>query len=135
MSRESGGEPPQAAVLEPAAANDIAAGVDAGLLRDWSGALVRLENVSAKQDPADGDAVFPFGAIRLEQTGLEVHSRLYYFDLSEGGPRSASKAPRFAYPLALTSVSGHIFLDYCSWVLAPRSRCFDMDPPSEGCAG
>jgi hypothetical protein len=133
VRRVARGEPPQPAALDLATADAIAAGTDAALLREWSGALVRLEHVSAREDPGDGDGVFPFGLMRVEETALEVHSRLYYFDLTEGGPRSPGKAPQFGYPLELVRVTGHIFLDYCSWVLAPRSRCLDMTPASRGC--
>lgn len=127
-------DPPEAAIVEPELANRLAAGKDAQLLREWSGALVRLDHVSALRDADDGDAVFQFGVIRLEQSALEVHSRLYYFDLSAGGPRDASKAPRYGFPAAFGSVTGVVFLDYCTWVLAPRDRCADLSPPSEGCA-
>jgi hypothetical protein len=71
--------------------------------------------------------------IELEQTALQVHSRLYYFDLSEGGPRAAGKAPVFSYPTELASVTGVVFLDYCTWALGPRDRCLDLSPPSGGC--
>jgi hypothetical protein len=126
--------PPEAAVVDRTLADRLAAGTDAQLMRDWSGALLRLEDVSALPDPDDGDAVFAFGVVRLEQTALEVHSRLYYFDLSEGGPRASVKAPHYRYPTAFQSISGVVFLDYCSWVLAPRDRCADLAPQSEGCA-
>jgi hypothetical protein len=94
---------------------------------------VSLENVSALRDESDGDAIFPYGVMRLEQTPLEVHSRIYYFDLSEGGPRAGAKAPRFEHPLSLTRVTGHVLLDYCTWALAPRSVCSDFEPPGGGC--
>jgi hypothetical protein len=94
---------------------------------------VRLDNASAVQDADDGDAVFPFGVLRLAETSLEVHSRLYYFDLSEGGPRASVKAPHYAYPTAFRGITGIVFLDYCSWVLAPRDRCADLSPPSASC--
>ena len=128
-------ELPEPVPLESALADRLAAGKDAQLLRDWSGALVRLDDVSALQDSDDGDAVFPFGVIRLQQTALEVHSRLYYFDLSGSGPRDAAKAPHYSFPSAFRSVTGVVFLDYCTWVLAPRDRCTDLSPSSEGCAG
>jgi hypothetical protein len=125
---------PEAAVIDRPLANRLATGKEPQLLRDWNGALVRLDSVAAVQDADDGDAVFPFGVIRLEQTTLEVHSRLYYFDLSEGGPRSSTKAPHFRYPTSFRSITGVVFLDYCSWVLAPRDRCADLSPASVGCA-
>jgi hypothetical protein len=124
---------PEAAVLDRALADRLAAGKDAQLLRDWGGALVRLDDVSARQDADDGDAVLPFGVIRLTETALEVHSRLYYFDLSEGGPRAAVKAPHYGFPTAFGRLSGVVFLDYCTWTLAPRDRCADLSPPSDGC--
>jgi hypothetical protein len=126
--------PPEAAAVDRALAERLAAGLDAELIRDWSGALLRLEDVSALEDTSDGDAVFPFGVVRLEQTALEVHSRLYYFDLSEGGPRAAVKAPHYRYPTLFQSITGVLYLDYCSWVLAPRDRCVDLSPSSVGCA-
>lgn len=131
--RGAQGEPPEAALLEPALADRLAAGQDAELLRQWSGALVRLNGAAALQDGDDGDAVFPFGVIRLEQSALEVHSRLYYFDLSEAGPRDSGKAPRYGFPTAFQRLTGIVFLDYCTWVLAPRDRCADLVPGSEGC--
>lgn len=134
VQRDSRGEPPAAAPLDWATATAIAAGSDAALLREWSGALVQLENVTAERDAEDGDAVLAFGVIRLAETPLEVHSHLYYFDLGAGGPRDASKAPRFAYPLTLSRVTGHVLLDYCTWSLAPRSPCSDLEPASQSCA-
>ncbi|HYP86801.1 MAG TPA: hypothetical protein VEQ59_01575 [Polyangiaceae bacterium] len=132
--RGARGTPPQPDVIEPALAARLASGKEEALLRDWAGALVALEGVSARRDGDDGDAVFPFGVIELEETPLEVHSKLYYFDLSEGGPRSAAKTPRFSYPSAFERVVGLVFLDYCRWSLAPRDRCRDLVPASEDCA-
>jgi hypothetical protein len=134
LRRLGRGAAPEAVVIDSALASRLALGKDQQLLRDWSGALVRLEGVEAVQDADDGDAVFPFGVVRLEQTSLEVHSRLYYFDLSDGGPRASGKAPRYDYPTAFGAISGIVFLDYCSWVLAPRDRCSDLEPASSGCA-
>ncbi len=124
---------PEPATLPLELAARLAAGVDADLLRAWGGALVRLEGVSAERDADDGDAVFPFGVVRLQEGPLEVHSRLYYFDLSEGGPRAPQKAPHYDYPTRFESLTGVVFLDYCSWVLAPRDRCRDSSPASVGC--
>lgn len=118
--------PPEPAAIDFELADRLAQGTDRSLLRDWAGALVRLETVSALQDPEDGDAVFPFGVVRLAETRLEVRSRLYYFDLTEGGPRASAKSPRYEHPRAFASVTGLVLLDYCTWVLAPRDRCVDM---------
>ena len=134
VRRLGGGSVPEPSVIDAALANRLALGKDPQLLRDWNGVLVRLSDVTALQDTDDGDAVFPFGVVRLEQTALEVHSRLYYFDLSEGGPRASGKAPHYGYPTSFSDVVGIVFLDYCSWVLAPRDRCADLEPASAGCA-
>ncbi|HKY35639.1 MAG TPA: hypothetical protein VJN18_06870 [Polyangiaceae bacterium] len=115
-------------------ADRLAAGRDRELLRAWGGALVRLGDVSARQDPEDLDAVFPFGVIELQQSALSVHSRLYYFDLSQGGPRAPGKAPVLSYPTRFDHVSGVVFLDYCTWALGPRDPCRDLLPPSRHCA-
>jgi hypothetical protein len=133
IARTGTAEAPEPELIDAELADRLASGKDAELLRQWSGALVQLQDVTARQDE-DGDAVFPFGAVRLVETSLEVHSRLYYFDLSQGGPKAAGKAPRYPYPTAFRSVTGLVFLDYCSWVLAPRDRCADLAPPSSGCA-
>jgi hypothetical protein len=117
---------PEPAVIDFGLADRLAQGTDTSLLRDWAGALVRLESVAALQDPEDGDAVFPFGVVRLAETRLEVRSRLYYFDLSEGGPRASAKSPRYEHPRTFDSVTGLLLLDYCTWVLAPRDRCTDL---------
>jgi hypothetical protein len=124
--------PPEPQVIDPTLADRIAQGNDPALMREWGGALVRLEAVSAVVDPEDGDVVFPFGVVKLEQTRLEVSSRLYYFDLSEGGPRAPAKSPDYDYPTSFASVTGLVLLDYCRWVLAPRDRCVDA-PTGRDC--
>jgi hypothetical protein len=132
LRRTGRGEPPEPAMIDVELADRLAQGSDASLLRDWGGALVSLSTVSALQDPDDGDGVFPFGVVRLAETRLEVSSRLYYFDLSEGGPRATTKSPRYGYPTTFAAVTGLLLLDYCTWVLAPRDRC--VDAPGVGCA-
>jgi hypothetical protein len=126
-------KPPEPRTIDVALADRIAQGNEPALLRDWGGALVRLESVSSVVDPEDGDGVFPFGVVKLAETRLEVSSRLYYFDLSEGGPRAAVKSPHYEYPTSFASVTGLLLLDYCKWVLAPRDRCVDA-PSARACA-
>ena len=133
ITRAPPGALPEPARIDAALASQLADGSNAELLREWGGALVRLESMSAELDPEDGDAVFPFGVIRLQETPFEVHSRLYYFDLSGAGPRDPKKGPGYAYPTHFDSLTGIVLLDYCSWVLAPRDRCSDLLPKSAGC--
>lgn len=128
------GPAPSAEPITPAIADALAAGTDVELLRAYSGVLVELAGVSVRQDPDDGDGVFPFGVVRLAETALELHSRIYYYDLTSGGPREPIKAPSFAFPTHFESARGVVFLDYCTWALGPRDPCHDLSPASGGCA-
>lgn len=93
--------------------------------RELQGLLVRIENADAERWP-DGAAVGPYGVIRLRQgPGLEVHSDLYYAKPGDGPHFTGAKHFR-----SITAISG---LDYCTWVLQPRDKCTDFDPPSEDC--
>jgi hypothetical protein len=118
--------PLQPSELDAALATRLAAGREPRLLQDWGGALVELRDVSALRDEADGDAVFDYGVVRLAESTLEVHSRLYYYDLRAGGPGAAGKAPRLAYPVHFERLVGLIFLEHCRWVLGPRDFSADM---------
>jgi hypothetical protein len=129
LRRTGQAAPPEPHVIDATFADSLAQGDDQALLRNWGGALIRLDSVSAVRDSEDGDAVFPFGVVRLAETRLEVHSRLYYFDLTDGGPRAVAKAPHYEYPTSFASVTGLLLLDYCNWVLAPRDPY--VDAPSE----
>jgi hypothetical protein len=124
---------PAAAVMDAALGSELAKGEDRSLLRHWGGALVRLENVTAVRDGDGADVVGAYGVIRLEESGLEVHDKIYYYDLSVPGPGAPAKAPRFSFPTAFRSITGLVYLDYCTWSLAPRDKCADLDPPSEDC--
>jgi hypothetical protein len=128
------GPAPSAERITPAIADALAAGTDVELLRAYSGALVELASVSVRQDPDDGDGVFPFGVVRLAETALELHSRIYYYDLAGGGPRAPAKAPAFAFPTEFESARGIVFLDYCTWALGPRDRCLDLSSASGECS-
>jgi hypothetical protein len=132
LARTGSGPPPEATAIDLGLADRLARGEEAQLLEAWGGALVRLEDVTALQDQEDGDAVFPFGVVRLAETSLELRSRLYYFDLTEGGPKASQKSPHYPFPTGFPSVTGIVLLDYCSWVLAPRDRCNDA-AGADGC--
>jgi hypothetical protein len=132
--RVGGTDAPEPALIDVELADRLAAGRDRELLRAWGGALVRLDDVSARQDPEDLDAVFPFGVIELEQSALAIHSRLSYFDLSQGGPRASGKAVVLSHPARFDHASGVVFLDYCTWALGPRDLCRDLSPPSQHCS-
>lgn len=131
--RTARGQAPLAATIDTALASRLAAGDDTELALAWGGALVELASVTAVQDADDGDAVFPFGVVRLNETSLEAHSKLYYYDLRDGGPRAPGKAPHYVYPTKFEHLRGIVLLDYCTWALAPRDRCSDVQASSLDC--
>jgi hypothetical protein len=114
-------------------ADDLATGADPELTRRFAGGLVSLEHVSALANESGDGAVRPYGVLALAETALEVHADIEYGDLSEGGPRDPSKSLDFPFPTEFHSITGLVYLDYCTYALAPRKRCGDFDPPSTGC--
>jgi hypothetical protein len=115
-------------------ADALARGTDQALVRRFANGLVRLRDVDAALPASGGTgSVGPYGVIQLEQTALELHDSLEYADLSLGGPGDAAKSLVFAYPTRFGSVTGLVSLDYCTWSLAPRSRCADLAPASANC--
>jgi hypothetical protein len=115
-------------------ADAIAQGSNSATLRTFAGGLVRLENVTARR-PEDGNgSVGPYGVIQLNETRLELHNDLQYGDLTLGGPGDPEKSLSFPYPQHFDGVTGLVYLDYCTWSLAPRDRCADLSPPSANCS-
>jgi hypothetical protein len=115
-------------------ADAIAQGSNSATLRTFAGGLVRLENVTARR-PKDGSgSVGPYGVIQLNETRLELHNDLQYGDLTLGGPGDPEKSLSFPYPQHFDGVTGLVYLDYCTWSLAPRDRCADLSPPSANCS-
>jgi hypothetical protein len=119
--------------LTPARASAIARGTDAALGRRFAGGLVRLTQLTALPAEDGAGSVGAYGVVRFAETELELHNDLEYGDLSGAGPGDAQKSLAYAYPLTFAAVTGLVYLDYCTWAVAPRSRCRDLDPPSAGC--
>jgi hypothetical protein len=124
---------PEPFALSLGDADALAQGTDSARVRRFAGGLVRLEHVSARRADDGTGSVAPYGVIAFNETALELHNDLEYGDLSLGGPGDAQKSLLFAYPTDFLSVTGVVYLDYCTWSLAPRSRCSDLVPPSENC--
>lgn len=114
-------------------ATRLAQGTDAALVRRLAGGLVTLEGITALRAEDGVGSVGPYGVMRFAETTLELHNDLEYGDLTQGGPGSSEKSLVFGYPTHFASVTGLVYLDYCTWALAPRNRCTDLDPPSAGC--
>ena len=114
-------------------ATDLARGTDASLVHRFAGGLVRVEGLhTLRADDGEG-SVGPYGVVRFAETALELHNKLEYGDLSRGGPGDPEKSLAIPYPAALESVTGLVYLDYCTWAVTPRSACSDLDPPPGTC--
>jgi hypothetical protein len=120
-------------VLSHDQATRLAAGTDAAFVRRFAGGLVRLEGMSSVRPEEGVGSVGAYGVVRFAETALELHNDLEYGDLTLGGPADAAKSLVFPYPTRFDSVTGLVYLDYCTWALAPRSRCSDLDPASDNC--
>jgi hypothetical protein len=124
---------PEPFVLALDDADALARGTDSARVRRFAGGLVRLENVSARRADDGTGSVAPYGVLAFNETALELHNDLEYGDLSLGGPGDPQKSLVFAYPTVFRGVTGLVYLDYCTWSLAPRSHCNDLAPPSANC--
>jgi hypothetical protein len=133
LQRSTRGVVPEPFVLSYSDADALARGTESERVHRFAGGLVRLEHVSALPAEDGSGSVGPYGVIALRETALEIHNDLEYGDLSLDGPGDARKSLVFPYPTAFASVTGLVYLDYCTWALAPRSRCEDLVPPSDNC--
>jgi hypothetical protein len=115
-------------------ADGLARADDAALLARYAGGLVQIGPVTASLDEGGGSVVDRFGVVRLSESALEVHTDLEYGDLSGQGPGDADKTPQFSVPTRFDRIVGLVHLDFCTWSLAPRSRCHDFSPASEDCS-
>ena len=125
-----GGPVPTPAVLTDAEATAIAAGTDKSTLAQWGGVKVTVQNVTAVLQ--EGMTFDSYGHMLMDD-GLQVGDKLYYVgylkatDSCYNGPGFTKTTPQF------TSVSGFVYLDYCTWGLSPESKCTDLTPPSNDC--
>ncbi len=124
---------PAPKVLDTTTADTIAAGTDAATINKWAGILVSLQGVTGAA--ADGGGVVgQYGAIKFTETNLEAHDKLYYYDLSGGGPKGSGKGWVYANATSFSNMTGIIYHDYCTWSLNPRDKCNDVTPPSDDCS-
>ncbi len=127
---KQGGPVPTPAVITAAEAMAIAGGTDKTTLDQWGGVKVTVENVSAV---LQGGATFDAYGHLLLDDGIQVGDKLYYVgyvkttDVCYAGPTFPSTIPSF------TSVSGFVYLDFCTWGLDPADKCHDFAPPSDDC--
>ena len=91
---------------------------------------MRLDNVSALQRNR-GRRRATVRRHGLEETLLEVHADIEYGDLSAVA-RATLRKFRFPLPDRFRSVTDSS-TSTTALALAPRSRCEDLDPPSNNC--
>jgi len=120
-------------VLSPDAATRLATGTDAAFVRRFAGGLVQLQDLSTLRPDEGTGSVGPYGVVQFAETALELHNDLEYGDLGAGGPGDPDKSLVLPYPTTFSSITGLVYLDYCSWALTPRSRCADLVPPADDC--
>jgi hypothetical protein len=127
----SNGQVPAPLVLTAAEAAEIAQGSGSLELHAWSGARVTVQGVTAE---AQGGALTdPYGHM-LMTDGLWVGDKLYCVGSIKAGD-ACHAPPTFATPTpSFSSVSGFVYLDYCTWDLQPADKCHDLVPPSADCA-
>ena len=79
----------------------------------YSSGLVRVKNVTAATATAPGDS--SFGVFNVSPGGLPITDKVYY--------RGAGTAPVVKVGDKFTLIVGESYLDFCTWSLAPTSRC------------
>ncbi len=125
-----GAKLPTPAVLTSAEVAAIAGGTDTKTLGQWGGVRVTVQNVTAVLQ--EGMTFDSYGHMLMDD-GLQVGDKLYYVgylkttDACYNGPAFPVYTPHF------DSITGLVYLDYCTWGLSPSSKCTDLTPPSEDC--
>jgi hypothetical protein len=117
----------------------LSAGSDVSWLNQWGNVLVEADMVAAKDQ--GGSLTDNYGHMLLDvgTNGIQVGDKLYYVgyvkatDVCYAGPYYSSM-PTPDAGLPFNSITGFVYLDYCSWSIAPRNQCFDLNPPSQDCA-
>jgi hypothetical protein len=131
VSKLGSAEPPEPLAIDAETASALARGSDASQPA-LQAAVVRLSGVSGKQDGMQPDIVGAYGTIQLNETELLVRDKIAFTGLTQP-PGGLGKSLEFGYPTSFSRIDGLVFLDYCDWVLAPRDKCQDFDPPSADC--
>lgn len=116
LTRTTGGTVPAPLDVNP---SDLVDGSTTVL--KYSAGLVRVKSVTATTATAPGDS--SFGAFKVDPGGLNVTDTIYY--------RGSATAPVVSVGDKFTSIVGESYLDFCTWSLAPTSRC-DITPTPVG---
>jgi hypothetical protein len=140
---KGGPAPAPKEISDVATLNQIAAGTNEGDINlKWGGALVKVTGpFNSVQTPASDytgtamtSAVSKYGAIAVAETPLLINNAIYYTDESCGGPKASGKRYEYTQPTTFNSFTGIVAVNFCTWEVAIRARCGDIDPPSSVCA-
>lgn len=140
MTKTGTATPPTPHVLTGADIAALASPTDKAFHDKWGGVKVRVENLGViPQDDPEGGAnqvvVGDFGIVKLAGgSGLQFADKLYYRgyqknEVCHAGPVYSDLNMTF------TAVEGFSLLNFCTWDIEPNSKCDDLFPPSEDCAG
>jgi hypothetical protein len=122
--------PPAPYVLDTTTANAIAAGTDATTLAKWGGALVELDGaVSVAGD--GGSPIGNYGDISFSNYDLMAADTIFYKDVTD--PGNSANAWQYASAPTFSKIVGLIYLNYCTYEIAPRDKCTDVTPKSDDC--
>lgn len=125
---------PTAHVLSGAELASLAAPGDKAFHDKWGGVKVK---VSGPVIPQAGMVVGMYGIIQVDLgngAAVNVADKIYYQAYNKAvvchaGPVYADVNTTF------TGVEGFSMLDFCTWDIQPNSKCDDLAPPSDDCAG
>jgi hypothetical protein len=136
--RGTGATLPTPAKLMGGDKQTLAAGNDASWLAQWGNVLVEVDGVVARDQGGSLTDMYGHMLLDVGTNGIQVGDKLYYVgyvkatDVCYAGPYYSWMPTDAGLPF--NSITGFVYLDYCNWSVAPRNKCFDLNPPSQDCA-
>jgi hypothetical protein len=119
----------------------LSAGSDPDWLNKWGSVRVELDNVTVEAQ-AGGALTDNYGHMIIDSSkfgggsnGIQVGDSVYYVGyLKASDPCYSGPLYPTAPPIDFTSITGFVYLDFCSWGIEPSNKCHDLVPPSDDCA-
>jgi hypothetical protein len=123
---------PKPHVLTDAELTSFAGQMDKAFYDQWGGTRVAAQGVTATAPMGSTSIIGAFGVITLDSNAVGIADKLYY--VKGGG--TCNSAPSYAATMVkFDEIDGFVYLDYCTWHLAPDNKCADFKPISEDCMG
>jgi hypothetical protein len=121
---------PTPAVLSASDVTTLAGGANPNWFNQWGNVKIEIQNVTAM--PYQGMLTDTYGHLFLTN-GIQVGDKLYYVGYVKAGDACYSGPTFPTMNQVFESVSGFVYLDYCTWDLVPSDKCHDLQPPSADC--